>query len=116
MPNQEGNVFRALAERRNINGKNVQAIEEIRPELLLLHEGTEITIGGGDQPRISAESAGATEPLKLALLQDTQKFGLQIDRDLSDLIQEDSPMMRQFEPADALRDRACKSALLVPEE
>src|SRR2546425_8741899 len=56
------------------------------------------------------------KPLELPLLQHTKQFGLQLERDLSDLVEKHGAAIRQLEAPDTLRDGAGESAFLVPEE
>ena len=52
VPNQERNIFGPLAQRRNVNGKNVQAVEQIGAELLLFYHRPQIAIGRGNEPGV----------------------------------------------------------------
>ena len=70
----------------------------------------------GDNPTIGAKSSGAAEALKYMLLEYPEQLRLQFKGDVSNFIQEQASMCSQFESADALRDRTCESATLVPEE
>jgi hypothetical protein len=50
--------------------------------------------------------AGAAQALELLLLQDAQELGLEFERDVADLVEEDRAAVRQFEAAEALGDGA----------
>ncbi len=67
--------------------KNIQAKEKIGSELLLAHHPFQIAVSRGNQTCIGPEGPGASQPLELSLLQDTEKFRLQLKRYLSYLIQ-----------------------------
>ena len=54
MPNQERDVPATLTQRRNSNGEDIQSVKEIGSESLLLDHSSQITIGRGDKPGISA--------------------------------------------------------------
>src|SRR5260370_24670676 len=58
-------------------------------------------------------SPSAPHPLEFMFLQDTQQFGLQPRRNISDLIQEERSLVGQFEATDLLCDSAGKSASLM---
>jgi hypothetical protein len=58
-------------------------------------------------------SSAAAQAFEFLLLQDTQQFGLQRQRNISHLVQEQRPFVSQFETANLLRDSACKSAFFV---
>src|ERR1700678_4522864 len=116
MTQQQRDILRTLAQRRDINGKNIQAIEKIGTKFLLRHHFRKIPIRRRDQPRIRALRTRTAQPLEFSLLKHAQQFRLQFERNISDLIEKNRPMMSQFESADALRDRARKSPFLVTEE
>ena len=63
-----------------------------------------------------AQRARTAQPLEFPLLQDAQQLGLQLQRDLADLIQKHRAAIGQLESPDALRDRAGEGALLMPEQ
>ncbi len=116
MLHQQGNVFPPFAQWGNPNREHIQPVEKIGAELLLLHQSTEVSIGGGDQARVRREGARTSQAFELALLQDAQQFGLQLERNLADLVQEDGSAIGQLKAADALRDGAGESAALMSEE
>src|SRR3984885_1701893 len=55
----------------------------------------------------------AAQAFKFLLLQYAQKFGLQRQGNIADLIQEKRAFVCHLETADLLRDGACESALLM---
>src|SRR6266436_1029635 len=99
-----------------MHGKDIQAKEEIRSELLLAHHRFEIAVRRGNQTRIGSKRARTPQPLELPLLQHAEQFGLQFERNLSDLVQKDRAAIGHFETADALRDCSRECALLVSEQ
>ncbi len=115
MPDQERDVFGSLAERREAHGDNVEAIVEVRAEFLLPDHCLQVPVRGGDESRVRAERSGASQSLKLALLQYPQKLRLQFEGDLADLVKKRSPPVRQLEPADALRDCPGERSSLMAE-
>jgi len=76
VPHQERNIPLTFPQGRNVDGKNVQAKEEIRPELLLAHHRFQIAVRRGNQTRISPKRARASQPLELPLLQHAEQLGL----------------------------------------
>ena len=52
------------------------------------------------------DGAVAAQPLELPLLQNAQQLGLQLQRNIADLVQEQRAVVRQFEAPDLLRDGA----------
>jgi hypothetical protein len=83
-----GDVFGALAESGNVNGKNVKAVKEIAAKGALGDDPREIAIRGGDDPYVDALRAIASEAFELLLLQHAKQFGLQIERQVGDFIEE----------------------------
>ena len=116
VPDQQQNILGPLAQRRNTDRKNVQAIVEIRAELLLIDQSFQVPVRCGDQPRIRTKRARAPQSFKLALLQDAKKLRLQFERNLPDFVQENGSAVRQLKPPDALRDGARERAFFVPEQ
>src|SRR6266481_4057829 len=99
-----------------MHGKDIQAKEEIRSELLLAHHRFEIAVRRGNQTRIGSKRARTAQPLELPLLQHAEQFGLQFERNLSDLVQKDRAAIGHFETADALRDCSSECTLFVSEQ
>src|SRR6266481_8706058 len=99
-----------------MHGKDIQAKEEIRSELLLAHHRFEIAVRRGNQTRIGSKRARAAQPLELPLLQHAEQFGLQFERNLPYLVQKNRAAVGHFEAADALRDCSRECALLVSEQ
>ena len=58
----------------------------------------------------------AAEALELLLLQHAEQLGLQLRRDVADLVEEQRPLVGQLEAADLLADGAGEGALLVAEQ
>ena len=52
VPNQQGNIFDAFAQRRRDDGKNVETIEQIAAKLPIGHHFVEIAIGCRHEPDI----------------------------------------------------------------
>src|ERR1700733_6447714 len=57
VPHQERDIFRTLAQRGNMDGKDVQPIKEIGTELLLVDHRLKIAIGRGDQASVGAKGS-----------------------------------------------------------
>src|ERR1700733_6230651 len=58
----------------------------------------------------------ASETLKLLLLKNTQKFWLQLQREISDLIEKEGSPIRALETTDGLTYRTGESPFFVTEE
>src|SRR5262249_39796593 len=99
--------------RRQMNRKDIQAVEKIGAKFLLVNHGLEVAVGGRDQAGISAQRARASEPLELLILQDAQQLRLEIKRDLANLVQKYGAVIGQLKPSDALCDGASEGPFLV---
>src|SRR5882724_4218577 len=116
VPHQQRNIPLAFPQGRDMYGKDIQAKEEIRSELLLARHRFEIAVGRGNQTRVGSKRARAAQPLELPLLQHAEQFGLQFERNLPNLVQKNRAAVGHFEAADALRDCSRECALLVSEQ
>ena len=113
---EQGNVFGALAEGRDADGEDVEAVVEVAAELAIGHHCGEIAIGGGDDACIDADGAVAAEAFEFLLLEDAEELGLQLGRDVADFIEENGAAVGEFESADLLGNGAGEGSFLVAEE
>src|SRR5207248_285856 len=70
----------------------------------------------GDHPHVDARRLLVAHALELALLEHAQELGLELDRDLADLVEEERPAVRELEAAEPILDRPGEGALHVAEE
>src|SRR5579863_1410000 len=96
VPHQIGDIFGTFAERGKRDGKNVQAIKQVGPEAALADHLGEVLIGCGNDANVDMNGTRAAETLELPLLQDAQEFGLQIERQVSDLVKEQGSLVGQL--------------------
>src|ERR1700719_4707513 len=114
--NKFRNIRFSLAERRQRNRKNIQAIVQVLSEFTVTDHLPQISIGGRDDTNIDARGTGAAYGLELALLEDTEQLGLKLQRHVSDFIKKQCASVRQREAADMRVDGARKGSAFVPEE
>src|SRR5258706_14558288 len=112
---QQGNVFRALAQWRNTDGKNIQPVVEVAAKLSLFDHLIEVTIGRGYQPNVNFLRTCASQAFEFSILQNAQKFRLEFQGNVSDFVQKQSSLICQFKPANLLGDRAREGAALMSE-
>src|SRR5580700_1428163 len=112
---QQRNILATIPERRQQNRKNIQAIKQVGPELMVRNHFRQVAVCRRNQTSVALQRARTPEPLELTLLQNTQQLRLQFKRYFADFVQEDSASAREFKAPDALRDRACESASLMAE-
>src|ERR1700722_12419465 len=98
-----------------MNREDVKAVEQIGTKFSVLYHCAQIAVGGCDQTRVSSQGSRASQTLEFSLLQNPQQLGLQLQRDLANFVEENRPLIGQFETADALRDGSGKSSFFVPE-
>lgn len=84
---QQRDIVRTLAQRRQMDRKDVQTIVEIAAELAIGDHLPEIAVGGGDQPDIGADQLVAAETFKLLFLQNPQQLRLQLQRHVAHFIE-----------------------------
>src|SRR5712692_9639185 len=116
VPDQKRNVLRTVSKRGDPDGKDVQPVEEIRPEHPPIDHGLQIAVRRRDHPGIGAQGARAAQPLEFPFLEHAKQLRLQLERDLADLVQEEGSSICHLEASDALSAGARECALLVPEE
>src|SRR6266478_3552085 len=81
----------------HMDGNHVQTEVQVLSEPPFLHRFLEIDIGGGDNTKIGAQKLIAAEAFELPLLNQTKQIGLQRERTLPDLVEEDGAAVRVFE-------------------
>src|SRR6266403_4449816 len=99
-----------------MQGKHVQAVEQVTAEFLFFDGTNQIAIGGGDQPHVYPNRLRASQVLELLVLQNAQQLGLQLQRNVSNFIEQQSALIRQFQPAELLAYRSGKGSFFVAEQ
>src|ERR1035438_6297335 len=112
---QQRDIIAALAQRRDRERENVEPVIEVGAELPFLHHQREVAVGGGHQAGVGADGAGTAEALEFALLEDAQELGLQLERNLSDFVEEHGAAVCQLKAADTLGNGAGEGAFFVAE-
>jgi hypothetical protein len=105
-----------LPQRRDGDRKYIEPVEQIRPEAALLDHLFQILICGGDEPNVNANGSAAAKPLVFLLLQNPQELRLQVQRELTYLIQKQRPAMCLLKPAVGSANRAGECSTLVAEQ
>src|SRR5262249_44767058 len=96
--------------------EDVQTIVEVAPERTVDDGVLEVAVGRRDQPHVHPQRAGPADALERLLLEDAEQLGLQLERQVADLVEEERAAVRELEAGDALGDGAGGRAALVPEE
>ncbi len=108
--------FLRCAQRRQVDGDDVQPVEQVIAELAFLDLLPQIDVGGGDDAHVHLHFADAAEVHELAVLQDAQNLGLRIEPHRADLVEEQRAPVGHFEQALLAGDGAGKGALHVAEQ
>src|ERR1700687_1015722 len=114
--NQDGNVGSPLAQRRQVDGKDIKTVKQIFAKLLIRNVLVQITVGGGNDSHVDVQRADSAQPFKLPILQDPQQLRLQLERQFADLVQKQCPLVCQFNAPDFLVDGASERSFFMPEE
>src|SRR5580692_6300451 len=110
---QQRNIVRTFAQRWDADRKHVQAIVQVAAELAVLHHFLEIAIGRRHQPHIDSLGSVVAQPFKLTFLQSAEQFGLDLDGNISHLVQEKRAPICQLQPSNLLRNCSCEGASLM---
>ena len=95
--------LRAIAQRRNDDRKDREAVVEILAERLRLDHRRQIAMRGRDDADVDAHRPLAADAHDLAVLDDAQQPHLRGQRQLADLVEEQRAAVGLFEPALAAR-------------
>ncbi len=113
---QRGQVFLVIAQRRQLNVEDIQAIEKIIAQVSLGDRLLGNFVGRGQHANIDGGFALAAQAAQLAVFQHAQQLGLRGNRHLADLVQQQRAALSQLEAADAAFQRAGERALFVSED
>ena len=109
-------IFLVLAQRRQLNVEDVQAIEKIIAQMALGDRIFRNLVGRGQHAHVDRGFALAAQAAQLAVFQHAQQFGLRADRHLADFVEQQRAALGQFEAAGAALQRAGERAFFVAED
>src|SRR5579864_2447274 len=113
---QQREVVAPLAERRNADRDDVQAIVQIFAEEIFGHSFVEIAVGGGDDAHIDGNLTSAAHRANSTLLQYAQQLDLHGQSHLADFIEEDRAAVCDFEESALVLVRSGKGAFQITEK
>src|SRR5262245_62799186 len=113
---EEWNIVAALPQRRQDDGHDAQAVEEVLPEFSFGDERRQVLVGGGDEPDVDLDALRPANPPDLALLEHPQELRLHARADLTDLVEKARSAVRRLEEPSLVGQRAGERALDVAEE
>ncbi|MGB2906107.1 MAG: hypothetical protein WBB73_03345 [Candidatus Aminicenantaceae bacterium] len=99
-----------------MEGNYIQPEVQILAKIPVFDLFFQVLVGGGYDPHIHLIDPAGTHLLDLALLQDTEDLCLRLEAHVANLVQENGPVVRQFEFAGLLLRCPGKSALDMAEQ
>jgi hypothetical protein len=116
MLDQQRHVLAALAERRQVDREDGEAIEEILAETLGRNGFVDVAVSGGDYAGVDRDLAAAADALHRTLLDHAQQLHLHVGRHVADLVEEKRAAVRIFEAPALLADGAGERAFFMAEQ
>ena len=104
------------AERRQLDGEDVQAVEEVLAQLAVAQRLGGVQIRRGDDTNVDGLLLPSAQTPERPLLQDAQQLHLRRRHHLGDLVEKQRAAMRQLEHAGAAIVRAGEGPFLVAED
>src|SRR5208282_6091117 len=82
----------------------------------LADSGREVSVGRADDPDVESDGGRTSYALELSLLNHSQQFGLSLERQLADLVEEECSALRELEAPDPPGECTRECPLLVTEK
>src|SRR5206468_15924 len=103
---EERDVLAALAQRRNGDGHDGEAEVEVLAEFPAGDLALQIALRRCDDADVGLDGFVSANATELARLEDAQELGLDVEREIADLVEEDRAAIGELEGALTRRDRA----------
>ena len=113
---EQRDVVAPLAQRRNPDVEDLQAIVQILAEVAAFHRLAQVAVGRGDHTGVGLDRPGRAQPLEFALLQDAQELGLRRRAHLAHLVEKQDARRRQLDLPGLALMRARERATLVAKQ
>ena len=113
---QDEQIVEALAQRRHVNGHHREAEVQVLPEATAVDLALQVAIRGADDAHVDLAGSRLTDAADLAGLDGSQQLGLQLERQLADLVEEDRPAVGGLEGAHAVAVGPREAAAQVTEQ
>ena len=95
MVDEQRDLLAPLAQRRDVQPDDVEAVEEVLAEAAVGDQRVEVGVGGGDDADVDAMGPGLAERMDLARLEEAQQLGLHVEADVADLVEEQRAAARR---------------------
>ena len=99
---EHGDVATTLAQRRQVQRDQVDAIEQVFAKLAARHLVGQHTVRGAHDPHVDRDALARAEHLEGAVLQDAEQLHLRREVEVTDLVEEDRAAVREREPSLAI--------------
>ena len=113
---QRRDVLAPLAQRRQQDRHDVQAVEQVFAELPVVGELLQAALRSGDDPHVDRDRLRPADAFDRPVLQHAQQLHLHRPRHVVDVVEEDGAAVGQLEAAGVIPQRAGEGAALVAEE
>ena len=113
---EEWNVLRPFAQRRNLQSHHLETVVEVLAKSPVRHPAREVAVGGCHQAKIHRELGCTANAHDVALLEHPQEFHLQVRRQLGYLVQEKGAAGGPLDEPNAALVGAGESPFLMAEE
>src|SRR5580658_4953358 len=113
---EQKNIFRALAKRRDMDWKDVQAVEQIQTKLPGTNCRWQIAVCSCNHTHIHWNALCASNAFELAFLKHPQQGDLRFGRHFADLVEKNRPVVRDFEAPSIPLIGTGEGAFLVSEK
>ncbi len=113
---EEGDVLRSLAERRQTEGQDGQPEIEVLPEVPARDLRLEVLVRGGDDPDVDGDGFRPAHPDDLPFAEGPEELDLGVLGEFADLVEEDRPRVGQLELAGLVGPGVGEGPLDVAEE
>src|SRR5262249_12238650 len=110
------NIFLTFAQGGDLYANHVETVKQILTKASVFDKLSQIDVCRGDDSGINLYCIDSPKPHKLALLYHAQKFGLRLQTDRTNLVKENSSLVRDFKESLLCRDRTRKCPSNVTEE
>ncbi len=113
---EQGDVLAAVAEGWEVEGEDVEAVEEVGAEAVGAAGFVEVGVGGGDDADIGLAGFLGAEAAELLFLEEAEEFDLGGQGEAVDFVEEEGAGLGQFDEAGAAAGGAGEGAGFVAEE
>ncbi len=109
-------IIQPVAQRRQSDRDDVEAVEQILPKLALLHHAFQMTVGGADQAHINRDFCRLAHRAHAPLLHGAQQLGLHRQGQFADLVEKQRAALRRGKEAGMIGHRSGERALAIAEK